>query len=89
MTRRQNMEEETVGTASAQQYAAAYETHYTTRDLREALRLYKSIMVESPDSAEAGYSRSQIQNIAKAVVPEKELSDAQWDLALSHVTGRK
>jgi hypothetical protein len=80
------MKKEMALTATERQYAAAYEAHYTTKDLREALHLYKGIVVEYPDSAEAGYSRAQIQNIAKSVVPEKDLCDAQWDLALSHVT---
>jgi hypothetical protein len=83
------MARQEVLSAAGRQYAAAYEAHYTTKDLREALQLYRGTMVEYPDSAEAGYSRAQIQNIAKATVPGKDLCDAEWELALSHVTDRQ
>jgi hypothetical protein len=39
-------------------------------------------MAAHPDTEEAKYSRSQIQNIVNAVVPKKELFDAQMKLAL-------
>ena len=70
--------------AAAQQYAAAYAAHYTTKNLREALRLYRGVMAAQPNTQEAGYSQSQIQNIVKAVVPRQELLDAQVNLALAH-----
>ena len=38
-----------------------------------------------PDSKEAGYARSQIQNIVHAVVPEQALTGAQADLALTYI----
>ncbi|MEJ2240223.1 MAG: hypothetical protein P8X82_18185 [Gemmatimonadales bacterium] len=69
---------------AGQQYAAAYAAHYTTKDLREALRLYRGVMAAHPNTQEAGYSQSQIQNIVNAVVPRQELLDAQVDLALAH-----
>ena len=40
-------------------------------------------MAAYPDTPEAGYSRSQIQQIAKAIVPQEKLFDAQVDLALA------
>ncbi len=64
-------------------YAAAYAAHYTTKDLQAALGLYRSLMSSHPDTPEAGYSRSQIQHIAKAIVPKEKLFDAQVDLAVS------
>ena len=70
---------------AGQQYAAAHAAHYTTKDLREALELYAGIMAAHPNTQEAGYSRSQIQNIVNAVVPKQEFLDAQVDLALAHL----
>jgi hypothetical protein len=78
------MRNETPPTEASQHYAAAYAAHYTTKDLREALELYKSILAAHPDTQEAGFSRSQILNIAHLVVPKKELFDALVNLALAH-----
>lgn len=73
-------------TQAGLQYAAAHEAHYGTKDLRGALELYKGIVVEHPDSQEAGYSLSQIQNIVNVVVPKEELFDAQVGLASAHLS---
>ena len=70
-------------TKAGQQYATAYAAHYTTKDLPEALELYRGVMAAYPNTQEAKYSRSQIQNIVNVVVPEQELFDAQVDLALA------
>ncbi len=70
-------------TEASQQYAAAYATHYGTKDLPRALEFYKAIVLAHPDTQEAGYSRSQIQNIVTRVVPKEELLDAGVDLALA------
>ncbi|MEE4164155.1 MAG: hypothetical protein V2I25_16750 [Woeseiaceae bacterium] len=64
-------------------YAAAYAAHYTAKDLHVAFGLYRSLMSSHPDTPEAGYSRSQIQHIAKAMVSKEKLFDAQVDLALA------
>lgn len=72
-------------TEAGQQYAAAYEAHYTTKDLAEALGRYRAVMDAHPETQEAEYSRSQIQNIVSAVVPKQELLDAQVELAIVHV----
>ena len=74
-----------VVTAVGQQYAAAHAAHYGSKDLREALTLYKALVTAHPDTREAGYSRSQIQNIVKVVVSDQTLSDAQVDLATAHL----
>ena len=71
-------------TEAGQQYAAAHSAHYETKDLREALGLYKSVITAHRDTQEAGYSRSQIQNIVKTVVPEEKLFEIQVDLALAY-----
>jgi len=75
-------------TEAGQQYAVAYAAHYTTKDLPEALELYKGVMAAHPNTREAEYSRSQIQNIVNAVVPKQEIFDAQVDLALAHFEHR-
>ena len=53
--------------------------------VREALELYRGIVAAHPETPEAGYSRTQIQNIVNSVVPDQELLDAQADLALAHM----
>ena len=74
-------------TEASRQYAVAHAAHYEMKDLREALELYKRILVRHPDSQEAGYSRSQLQNIIKEVVPERELFEAQVGMAVAHFGG--
>ena len=69
---------------AGQKYAAAHAAHYTTKDLHQALELYKGVMAAYPNAQEAEYSRSQIQNIVNVVVPKQELFDAQVGLALAH-----
>lgn len=71
-------------TEAGQQYAAAYATHYTTKNLRTALGLYKSVISAHPGTREAGYSWSQIQNIVKSVVPEEEFIAVHVDLGVAH-----
>lgn len=78
------MEKETELTEAGRHYAEAYEMHYEMNDYHAALMGYKSIVAEYPDSKEAEYSRSQIQNIVRDVVPKQVLYDAQLDLALSY-----
>ena len=65
-------------------YRAAYAAHYTGRDLPMALQLYRQVVASHPNALEAGYSRSQVENIVKAVVPTEEILDAQMKLALAH-----
>ena len=70
---------------AAQHYNVAHEAHYKTKDLRKALDLYTGVMASHPDTREAEYSRTQIQNIAKSVVPKHELLDAERALIYSHL----
>jgi hypothetical protein len=81
------MKNETAPTEVSQRYAAAHAAHYETKDLREALELYKGVLAAHPDTQEAGYSRSQIQNIIKEVVPERELFETQVGMAMAHFGG--
>jgi hypothetical protein len=71
-------------TEAGQQYATAYDAHYTTKDMYKALKLYGRIIAAQPDTHEAGYSRSQVQNIVNAVVPKQKVMDALVELALTH-----
>ena len=75
----------TTPSPASQQYAIAYAAHYQTKDLRQAFELYKGVIDGHRDSAEAGWSRSQILNIIRGVVPEEELFEAQETLALAHL----
>jgi hypothetical protein len=72
-------------TGSAHSYAAAYAAHYSERNLAAALQLYLEIIASRPNAPEAGYSRAQIHNIVHAVVPARELLDAQIGLALARL----
>ena len=66
---------------AARQYATAYEIHYAHKNMGEAFKLYKEILTAYPDTKEAGYAKSQIQNIVNAVVPKEESLRVQMDLA--------
>jgi len=70
-------------TKAGQQYEAAYSAHYKMKNLQEALELYKDVLTTHPGTQEAGYSRAQIRNIVKSVVPEQDLLDAEMKLALA------
>jgi hypothetical protein len=74
-------------TKARQQYAEAHAAHYETKNLREALELYKGILAAHPDTQEAGYSRSQVQNIIKEVVPKRELFEAEVEMAMAYFAG--
>ena len=78
------MENNTILTDVGQEYAAAYDAHYTTKDMNEAFVLYGRLIAAHPHSQEAKYSRSQVQNIVNAVVPKQEIMDALAGLALTH-----
>jgi len=72
-------------TEVAREYAAAYAAHYSQRDLAMALQLYERLIASHSSAREAGYSRTQVQNIVHAVVSEQELLDAQMELAFAHL----
>ena len=71
-------------TEAGQQYATAYDAHYKTKDVYKAFKLYERIIAAHPDTQEAGYSRSQVQNIVNTVVPKQKVMDALVELALTH-----
>lgn len=72
---------------AGRQYAAAHAAHYVARDLPLALQLYKAVLASHPSTEEAGYSRTQVQNLVNAVVPQQELLEAQMELAVAHFAG--
>jgi hypothetical protein len=79
-----NMKRDSELTEICRQYAAAYAAHYTERNLPTALQLYRDVIASHPGDPEAGYSRTQIQNIIHAVVPQEELLDAHIEPAVAH-----
>ena len=78
------MKNTTTPTETEQQYARAYDAHYTTKDLHKAFVLYERVIAEHPAAPEAEYSRSQVQNIVNAVVPKQTITDALLHLAHTH-----
>ena len=71
-------------TEVGREYAAAYAEQYTGHRLPEALQLHLKLIASYPGTREAGYSRTQAQNIINATVPDQELLDAQVALAVVH-----
>ena len=78
------MKDDTELTETGRQYAAAYAAHYIGCDLPVALQLYLKVMASHLGTQEAGYSKAQVENIIKTIVPEQELLDAQVELAVAH-----
>ena len=72
-------------TMASRAYDKAHAAHYATKDLHQALGLYGSVMAAYPDTLEAGYSRTQMHNIVKSVVPAEALLAAQVELTVSHL----
>jgi hypothetical protein len=44
-------------------YEEAYAAHYEDADAEKAKRLYRAVIEKFPDSKEAGYARTQLQNL--------------------------
>lgn len=70
---------------AARSYADAYASHYTELDYPAALRSYDQLIALHPSAPEAGYARTQIRNIVKSVIPERELLAAELELALRYL----
>jgi len=79
------MSDDGVGTEAARAYAAACAANDSERDLAVTLPLYEDRIASHASAREAGYSRTQIQNIVNTLVPPRELLDAQLELALAHL----
>ena len=78
------MRDNNLSTEASRQYASAYDAHYMTKEIDKAFALYERIIAAHPDTREAGYSRSQVQNIVNAVVPKKKIMDSLLELARIH-----
>ena len=78
------MEKNPETTEVGKQYAAAYAVHYSAKDLKAAVELYRDIITAHPEAHEAEYSRSQIQNIAKSMISKQALLEAEINLILAH-----
>ena len=70
----------TTSTSASGEYAAAYAAQYREQDWPLAVQLYRKLLAAHPDEREADYAWMQIQNIVRAVVPRRELLDAQLEL---------
>jgi len=68
---------------AGRQYAEAYEAHYGAKNIPAAFALYNRVIAEHPDSFEAEYCRSQLQNILKAVVPKQKIDEAMQQLMVA------
>ena len=84
------MKESRLSEEADQQYATAYDMHYTTKDIHKAFTLYEDIIAAHPDTKEAGYSKSQIQaktDIGKVIGKQGRTADALQTL-LSDVSAK-
>jgi hypothetical protein len=59
--------------------------HYSQRDLLGALTGYDEVIEQHPTSPEADYSRSQMHNIARSVIPAAALLASQVEIARRHL----
>ena len=74
-----------IGTESARSYARAYAMHYSQRDLLGALTAYDEVIERHPTSPEADYSRAQMHNIVRSVIPAPTLLASEVELARKHL----
>lgn len=70
-------------------YEAAHAAHYIAKDLPLAMELYQGVLTSHPNSREADFSRTQVRNVARSVVPKQELLDADIALVLAHLAKMK
>ena len=59
--------------------------HYSQRDLLGALSAYDEVIDRHPTSLEADYSRAQMHNIVKSVIPARTLLASEVELARKHL----
>lgn len=62
-------------------YQAAYTLQYVDDNLLDALAAHHAVIERYPESPQAAYSRTQIGNIARRVIPASKLVDAQLAMA--------
>lgn len=73
--------EHALPTASAREYAAAYQMHYARRDLGAALTAYTEVILHHPGGPEADYARAQLRNIVRSVVGADDLLAREVEIA--------
>jgi hypothetical protein len=62
-----------VATEAGNLYATAYAAHYGSRETLRALELYMALIAGHPLAPEAGFARTQVENIIHDVVPADDL----------------
>ena len=65
-------------------FQAAYKAHHKQRDPSAARVGYERILAEHPDSPEAGYARTQLDNLVRDDVALQKKRDAQSSANSSH-----
>lgn len=78
------MKQTELPTEAGLQYAEAYEAHYGAKNVHTAFDLYNRIIAKHPESREADFCRSQLQNILKAVVPKQKIAEAMQPLMTAY-----
>jgi hypothetical protein len=78
------MQQEKPPTEAGLQYAEAYEAHYGAKNVHTAFVLYNRIIAKHPESREADFCRSQLQNIMKAEVPKQKIAESMQQLMTAH-----
>lgn len=64
-------------------YRSAYDLHYTQKRHAEALEAYQKLIHDFPDALEAGYARSQVENLGQLIgATAEELTAAEGRKAL-------
>ncbi len=66
---------------ACKEYKKAHDKQYADKDLYTALQIYKKVVAKWPDLEEADYSRTQVQNIFREVVPKDVIFDTQIKMA--------
>ncbi|WP_224962700.1 heavy metal-binding domain-containing protein [Geomonas subterranea] len=60
-------------------YRSAYETHYKVKNFDEAAQAYRQLIELFPDSEEAGYARTQLENIEQFGAPKAVWEEYQHE----------
>ena len=55
----------------AQMYKRGHDAHYKKKDIETADAVYKELMEKFPGSPEAGYAKSQLDNMTQSYVPRE------------------
>ena len=78
------MRESILSEEAGQQYAAAYEAHYTTKDIIKPSHFMKTLWLHIRIPKRRDIQDPKSQNIVNAVVPKKKIMDSLMELARIH-----